>query len=357
MTERAGADIDIVLDLAEDRIASVRIVPRQLPPIGALVADRPAADMLKLVPMLFTLCAAAHGVAAQTAVDAARGVDATPEVRRKRAAAVLSERLVEQLRGVVTGLGLLEQRPVAVAMRELISASATFAFAANAGTKERLGAIERIERALDQIGIIRLNPTDEGVEVRFSPSGKAYLSFRDDLEVIVRLARDGARYANAPDIDGAIPETGSWARLCAKAAIDGEPSERADTAAARLQARLDEIARMPHGLRAFAAGADDSSLADVTGYCLGAGSGAAAVETARGRLYHHVELDRNGRVRRFQCLAPTEWNFHPRGPLARMLRGAAVPLDDGGRRAVEQLIAVFDPCVRYKMTVREVADA
>ncbi len=226
MTGLAGTDIAIALDLAEGRVVRVSIVPRRLPSIGALVAGRSAADMLKLVPMLFTLCAAAHGVAAQTAVDAARGIDATPAVRRKRAAAVLSERLVEQLRGVVTGLGLLEQGSVAAAMRELISASATFAFAANAGMKERLSAIVRIELALDQIGITRLNSTDKSVAVRFSPSGKAYLSFRDDLEVIARMARDGARYANAPDIDGAIPETGSWARLCAEAAIDGEPSDR-----------------------------------------------------------------------------------------------------------------------------------
>jgi Nickel-dependent hydrogenase len=357
MTMPAGSDIDIALDLADHRVVAIRIVPRRLPPIGALVAGRPAAEMLKLVPRLYTLCAAAHGVAAQTAVDAARDIDVAPEVRRQRVAAVLAERLVEQSRGVVTGLGLLEQGSVAAAMRELIRASAAFAYAANAATTERLSAIARIELALDQIGITRLNPTDDSAAARFSPSGKAYLSFRDDREVIARLARDGARYANAPDIAGAVPETGPWARLGAATAIDGQPSDRDETVAARLQARLDEIVRMPCCLRALAAGEDDSSLADVTGYCLGDGNGAAAVETARGRLYHHVELDRDGGVRRFQCLAPTEWNFHPRGPLVRMLRGAAVVLDRGGRTAVEQLVAAFDPCVGYRVTVREVADA
>jgi coenzyme F420-reducing hydrogenase alpha subunit len=309
--------------------------------------------MLKLVPRLFTLCAAAHGVAAQTAVDAARGIDIAPEVRRQRAAAVLSERLVEQLRGVVTGLRLLEQGPVAAATRDLIRASATFASAANTDLPERLSAIDLIERALDQIGITGLNPADNSSSVGFSPAGTAYLTARDDLEIIARLARDGARYATAPDLDGAVPETGPWARLRA----EGQPGDRQDTAAARLQARLDEIVRMPRMLSALAAGEDDLSLADVTGYGLGEGRGAAAVETARGRLYHHVELDADGRVSRFQCLAPTEWNFHPRGPLARMLRGAVVPLDRGGRDAVEQLIAAFDPCVGYKVTVREVADA
>jgi hypothetical protein len=70
-----------------------------------------------------------------------------------------------------------------------------------------------------------------------------------------------------------------------------------------------------------------------------------------------VRLDAEGRVRRFQCLAPTEWNFHPRGPLARMLRGATVALDRGGRDAIARLIAAFDPCVGYRLAVRELADA
>jgi hypothetical protein len=40
-----------------------------------------------------------------------------------------------------------------------------------------------------------------------------------------------------------------------------------------------------------------------------------------------------------------------------MLCGAAVKSDRGGRAAIEQLIAAFDPCVGYKLTVREVAHA
>ena len=192
MKASAGADIDIALDRAEDRVVGVNIVPRRLPPIGALVAGRPVAEMLKLVPLLFTLCAAAHGVAAQTAVDAARGIDVGPEVRRRRAAAVLSERLVEQLRSVVTGLGLLERPSVAAAMRELIRASATFAAAANAGVPERLSAIDLIERALGQIGIAGLDPVDHSASVRFSPSGTACLSAGNDFEIIARLAREDA---------------------------------------------------------------------------------------------------------------------------------------------------------------------
>ncbi len=356
---RAGSDIAIALDVAEGRVVGVSIVPRRLPPIGALVAGRSTAEMLKLVPRLFTLCAAAHGAAAQTAVDAARGVDVAPEVRRQRAAAVLSERMVEQLRGVVTGLGLLKQQSIATPMRELIRASATFALAAQANVPERLSAIDLIERALDQIGITGLQPMDDSASVRFSRSGSACLTAQNDFEIIARLAREGERYASKPDLDGAVLETGPWARLRAGAVANAWPANRPESATARLQARLDEIVCMPQTLCGLTTGDGDTSSADevMIGHCLGEGSGAAAVETARGRLYHHVKLNSGGRVSQFYCLAPTEWNFHPHGPLARMLHGSTLAGDSHDRTAVEQLVAAFDPCVGYKVTVREVADA
>ena len=42
----------------------------------------------------------------------------------------------------------------------------------------------------------------------------------------------------------------------------------------------------------------------------------AAVETARGPLLHFARV-RDGRIEDYHVLAPTEWNFHPRGLLAR----------------------------------------
>ena len=355
MTASAGTDIDIALDLAEGRVVDVRIMPRRLPPIGTLVAGRPAADMIKLVPRLFTLCAAAHGIAAQTAVDAACGLEVAPLVRRQRAAAVLAERFVEQLRSVVTVSGLLAQAQVAAAMREVMCAAATFASDASATAQDRLVAIDLIERARDQIGTAaRHVPMDDPASVRFGRSGAAGLSIGNDLDIIGRFVREGAGYARTPDLGGVVPETGPWARA---SATDLRLADQPETSAARLQARLDETVDIARALRGLTVGEADPSVAAVALYRLGDGSGAAAVETARGRLYHHVELDAEGRVRQFQCLAPTEWNFHPRGPLARMLRGATVALDRGGREAIERLIAAFDPCVGYRLTVRELADA
>jgi coenzyme F420-reducing hydrogenase alpha subunit len=345
MSTAASADITIALELAGDRVADVSIVPRRLPALGVLLAGRSVTDAFALLPRLFALCSTAHGVAAQTAVNAAHGIDASPTQQRRRNAALLAERLAEQLRGAVTALRILEQPAVADATRQAIRAAALFAPAAANDIPTLLREIDQIESALDQIGIADLQPAESGA--RFGSSGSLALTAANDLNVIARLVEGGARYAAAPDLDGIIPEAGAWAR--------SRSTMAPDTPAARLRARLDELAAMPLKLRGLVTG-DAPPYPDARiGYRLGDNLGAAAVETARGRLYHLVELDRDGRVARFDCLAPTEWNFHPHGPLARMLRGATLAAD--GQQAVEQLIAAFDPCVGTKLTIREVADA
>ncbi len=62
---------------------------------------------------------------------------------------------------------------------------------------------------------------------------------------------------------------------------------------------------------------------------------------ARGLLLHWVALEPDGSVADYRVLAPTEWNFHPGGALARTL--AALPADAGD--AARTLAAAFDPCV------------
>ena len=62
---------------------------------------------------------------------------------------------------------------------------------------------------------------------------------------------------------------------------------------------------------------------------------------ARGLLFHWVRLDHAGAVVDYRVLAPTEWNFHPAGTLARSL--AALAPNDGAR--ARTLAAAFDPCV------------
>ncbi len=73
-------------------------------------------------------------------------------------------------------------------------------------------------------------------------------------------------------------------------------------------------------------------------------------EAARGRVVHRVEMH-GASVGRYQILAPTEWNFHPRGvvaaALARLPRGDV----DALRRKADMLIKAVDPCVGYDLRI------
>lgn len=70
------------------------------------------------------------------------------------------------------------------------------------------------------------------------------------------------------------------------------------------------------------------------------------------RLVHWLAIT-EGRVSAYRILAPTEWNFHPEGPLARGLAGAEVGRGDRVRQVIELLVMALDPCVGCELAVDE----
>jgi Ni,Fe-hydrogenase I large subunit len=188
----------------------------------------------------------------------------------------------------------------------------------------------------------------EGEALSASPAEPSFLTAADDLDVIKRLLEEGAAYSDAPELYGKVPETGVWARWARR-----EPVPSTAAPAARLAARIAEIVR----LCAWLDRGEEDPGDYVASYRLGVGKGAAAVECARGRLYHAVVLDEDKRIVSFEFLAPTEWNFHPRGPLVRSLKGAKLPAGRRGQDAVRTLVGAFDPCVGFKLDFREVGHA
>jgi len=73
----------------------------------------------------------------------------------------------------------------------------------------------------------------------------------------------------------------------------------------------------------------------------GCGIGISGVETSRGLLFHVASL-RDGKVADYRILAPTEWNFHPAGPLVQALTG--LQSDKVLARLVSRSL---DPCVGF----------
>ena len=72
-----------------------------------------------------------------------------------------------------------------------------------------------------------------------------------------------------------------------------------------------------------------------------AGTGCAV--TARGPVFHRVDLAGDGSVARWRALAPTDWHFAPRGPLAALLGPGYSDRD------IDLLVAGFDPCVPWEL--------
>lgn len=136
---------------------------------------------------------------------------------------------------------------------------------------------------------------------------------------------------------GAVPDTGPWTRI-------HDPHPRTVlTAWDRLVARVVDLLRLaaPGGERWLQAG----------GMALATGEGMAWTEMARGLLVHWVRLEAVGevpaRVAAYRVLAPTEWNFHPRGTLAQALH--TLPPGPVSHDAAARLAVAFDPCVRFHM--------
>lgn len=156
-----------------------------------------------------------------------------------------------------------------------------------------------------------------------------------------RLRYDEGSFTAAPTWDGVPQVTGPFARHAAHplvAALGQGLMARLAARLVELSAALKRMQRLVHDITADAGRT----------FLNASGAGLGVVEAARGRLVHRVELEQ-GRVTRYQILAPTEWNFHPQGALAQGLLGHVA--GDAPDLLVRHLVAALDPCVACKIEV------
>ncbi|UVO30641.1 nickel-dependent hydrogenase large subunit [Bradyrhizobium arachidis] len=358
-------EIDITVWLAGGSIADVAILPRSRPPVMRLFAGRPASSVLSALPRLFSLCLVAQQVAYLSAAEAARGEGATVKTVQRRVTAIVAERLTELVRGLFVGRLALDGTSAA-AVRAVMQAATVLGGVASEGDRgvAMREAVSQIRSALTELGILREIQSPEpgrapaatrltsfdGGPLSLPTIEQSFLSAADDLDVVGRLLIEGASFSGAPELHGRIPETGVWARRAGREQIvplDSGPAER-------LKARVAEVARLFAWLDGAEGDLEDGVIAS---YSLGTRRGAAAVECARGRLYHAIELDDEDRIVRFELLAPTEWNFHARGPLVQSLKGSLLGAGPRGQDAVRTLVGSFDPCVGFSLNFHEVGRA
>ncbi|WPL16290.1 coenzyme F420 hydrogenase, subunit alpha [Thiorhodovibrio winogradskyi] len=151
----------------------------------------------------------------------------------------------------------------------------------------------------------------------------------------------------APSIDGRCYETTPLARMAEEPLITDLTRIHGNSLLTRFAALMIELAQALVEISAPPEQAPSiQSLHPRTDTSL------AAVQAARGLLVHRLVV-RDGRVQRHQVLAPTEWNFHPRGVLSQALAGLP-PLGKATERtSIERLarllVTSIDPCVDYSI--------
>jgi hypothetical protein len=361
--------------LADGRITRVSLHSTRNLRAGRALIGRPVHEAARLVPLLFPLCGMAQTAAFVAALEAASGQAPSPAQVVARQLLVAGERAVNVSWRIAldwTGLAGLPQRPAIVAeVRRLASAlPATLGivgpWAVTGGIRlsPDRAALTALARAFDRI-LATLFP--EAADPSLGPSDLArVLSLRGSVParlIAEALTLDPAfgrhRFAmlGMPSLSWFDARLAGDAGFVARPTRDGTPAETGPLAqggdetvaavsrawgpglAARLFAAAREAITLPAQIDALSrwVEADEPAALSVS---TGAGTGLAL--TARGPLAHRVVVA-DGRVTDHRAVAPTEWNFHPEGPLVDALRSAPAVADPA--RAMQLLAASFDACV------------
>jgi len=371
-------------------VADVRLRTSRPTGIGAMLAGRPMGEALSLVPMLFSLCGIAQGIAAVNACESAIGITASPAQQSARDSLILGEMADSHGWQIAMEwprlIGAAPDPILLSPLRKATSALAPALYPSRDWTRPGGGTLspdaERLSDARSSI-LTAIN--------RLIGSGFSTLRSADDLH---RWSRDGTSpaarlisriltddmagfgrsgvatlpdppadwfalrltsapdFSNQPHFDDKPAETGALHWMAASPLIADLKQRHGNGLLSRFAAKLMELASLPARLAALSGCLSPehpgTTPSDPTG------SGAGIADTARGRLAHWVALEQ-GIVRDYRTVAPNEWNFHPQGALVRGLVG--LPACDDLRRRVDLLITALDPCVPCHVMIEEQAGA
>jgi Ni,Fe-hydrogenase I large subunit len=163
---------------------------------------------------------------------------------------------------------------------------------------------------------------------------------------------DAYTWCKAPRWNGRVAEAGALARQV----VHGHPLVRSLVAqsggnvANRVIARLLELALVLPAMEQWVQRLQPGEPWCHHGAMPDDARGVGMVESARGALGHWLDV-RHGRIRNYQIIAPTTWNFSPRdgaglpGPLEQALVGTPVAAGDKVPAAVQHVVRSFDPCM------------
>jgi coenzyme F420-reducing hydrogenase alpha subunit len=372
-------------------VADVRLRSSRPTNIGAMLAGRPMGEALSLMPMLFSLCGIAQGIAAANACEAAIGITASPAQQAARDSLILGEMADSHSWQIAMEwprlIGGVPDPSLLSPLRKATSALAPALYPSRDWTRPGGGTLspdaDKLSDArsciLTAIGRLIGNgfSTFRSVDdlhrwSRDSTTPAARLISRIITDDMAGFGRSGVAtlpdppadwfaprltsapdFSNQPHVDGKPAETGALHRMAASPLIADLKQRHGNGLLPRFAAKLMEMASLPARLAALSGCLSSEHPGTIPSHPT-TGSGVGMADTARGRLAHWIALEQ-GIVQDFRTVAPNEWNFHPQGALVRGLIG--LPACDDLRRRVDLLIAALDPCVPCHVMIEEHAGA
>lgn len=331
------------------------------PMAAQILKGKTPAQVLQIVPLLFSVCGKAQGAAAGAALQAARQAGAAASATTERM--IVCEAIQEHLWRLMLdwtkllGLPRQEQRFAGwyALLRKIAAGEAEMSVFLHEYEQDCLGMPAPEWCAMDgyhalQIWALRahspsaqlLLKLDELEHGRHKASGIRLLPVWTAAQAIQACGtRWGTAFSARPDWLGEAAETGAWTYYADNTMLLDVWRQSGSKALTRLLARIMDIIEMASGRAA--------PRLDVASPA--AGEGIAVVRTARGLLMHHVHLA-SEMVADYAIVAPTEWNFHPGGAFAQDM----CDLEEKDERGLQQLAHVealsLDPCVAYEVEIR-----
>lgn len=348
--------IDVRLTGREGRVTVVDIRSTRPQLARRIMAGRTPPEAADLAGLIFSLCGQAQRAAARAACDAALGkamdsADEHPvlmELAREHAWRLLLDWPQEagQAPDMASLMALRQASPWDFAgslerlLGEKLLGEAPADWLArdlaglDAWTRQGDTLTARLFRGLG-------SGPDKGIsQAPMLPDLSAWT--QETATALAHRTLDDPAFCTRPDWRGAPAETGAIARTHHQPLLAEWIARRGRGMGARLLARLHELADLPRRMQA----GDTFSLG---AWSIGEGVarqvGMSGVETSRGLLFHVASLQ-DGRIVDYRILAPTEWNFHPAGPLAQALAGLDAAEENLG--ALARLVSrSLDPCVAF----------
>jgi len=352
------------------------------------------AEVLQTLPLLYHVCGVAQASAAVTACEQAMAIPVSEATVAAREMLVWMETAREHMWRIIidwsdrlgeekntTRIAQLQQ--YLPELRKALFADGN-GFYVGAEVNVNIGTVQSVIQGLKQLleDVVFAVPVEQWLEChdqhgldtwlsnnntlakrmlrQFSTSDRnahtrhetSCLPMLDEASLHLLLTQvDADEFVARPNWQGQACETSAFCRQQYQPLLVTLLTTNPNPLMTRMLARLTELARIPNNLeRLLTQVLTSPPIHNSDRKKRDTGIGLGQVEAARGRLVHRLELT-NGLIKRYQILAPTEWNFHPQGVAAQLIM--TLPVDDEVifKQHADLLINTIDPCVRYEMTV------